>query len=593
MNQSSSKVTELNFEIEKLDTHFEVDLSLVSCTDNVYTYKLKVHSDTKASPKLITVKWKIPALNVKGVWKCGEIHKKRLQYDWEREHLSSRVSVDAPVISVFGHKDENVLTFACADAINLLEMNTLLREEDNHLYSFISFFKERHEEIYEYETFIRIDLSNVRYSTSIQDVSKWWETFDYLKPTSVPDIARLPLYSTWYQFHQSLDEDILLEECKIAVGLGYKLIILDDGWQTMDTNRGYDYTGDWQPDRFPNLKEFVAKVQSIGVKFGLWFSVPFCGKKSAAYKRFKGKFLTENHRWAPVFDPRYPEVRAYLIVTYCNALTSYNLDAFKLDFIDDFKVYPETVLTKENGRDYANVNEAVDRLMTDIMHSLWKIKADIAVEFRQQYIGPAMRKFGNMFRAFDCPNDPISNRIRTTDVKLLCGNTAVHSDMITWHKDEKVELSALQVLNAFFSVPQMSVHLRNLPAAHLEMLKFYTTYWTANQKIILDSTFTPVNPLGNYSVLKVENDEKNITAIYDDVNIEYDGKSTMDVLNAKISKSVIVKNTSNIKRLSVSVYNCRGQVVDQSYLDFHTASLHEINVPIAGMCRLEKFANES
>jgi len=79
---------------------------------------------------------------------------------------------------------------------------------------------------------------------------------------------------------------------------------------------------------------------------------------------FKGKFLTENHRWAPVFDPRYPEVRQYLIDTYSKALALWNLDAFKLDFIDDFKVYPETELTKAGGRDFANVNEAVDKLLT-------------------------------------------------------------------------------------------------------------------------------------------------------------------------------------------------------------------------------------
>jgi len=81
----------------------------------------------------------------------------------------------------------------------------------------------------------------------------------------------------------------------------------------------------------------------------LWYSVPFCGIKSKAYQLFKGKFLTENHPWAPVFDPRYPEVRSYLVQKYAAALIDWKLDGFKLDFIDDFKAYPETVLTKENG----------------------------------------------------------------------------------------------------------------------------------------------------------------------------------------------------------------------------------------------------
>ncbi|MEL7220878.1 MAG: hypothetical protein AAGJ93_06130 [Bacteroidota bacterium] len=43
--------------------------------------------------------------------------------------------------------------------------------------------------------------------------------------------------------------------------MGYKLIILDDGWQTLDNNRGYDYTRDWQPDRFEDMPGFVKKYR--------------------------------------------------------------------------------------------------------------------------------------------------------------------------------------------------------------------------------------------------------------------------------------------------------------------------------------------
>ena len=43
------------------------------------------------------------------------------------------------------------------------------------------------------------------------------------------------------------------------------------------------------------------------------------------------------------------------------------------------------------------------------------------------YIGPAMRKYGNIFRAHDCPNDAQSNLTRTIDLRLLSGNTAVRA----------------------------------------------------------------------------------------------------------------------------------------------------------------------
>jgi len=354
----------------------------------------------------------------------------------------------------------------------------------------------------------------------------------------------------------------------------------------MDTNRGYDYTGDWEPDRFPDLPGFVKKIQDIGMQFGLWFSVPFCGKHSKAYKKFEGKFLTENHRWAPVFDPRYPDVRQYLIDTYVNALKNYNLDAFKLDFIDDFKVYPETELTKDNGRDYANVNAAVDRLMTDVMKALRAIKPDIAIEFRQQYVGPTMRKFGNMFRAFDCPNDAVSNRIRTADVKLLCGNTAVHSDPQTWHREESVEVAAFQVLNGFFGVPQMSIHLRNAPEDQLKMIKFYTKYWNENVKVLLDGNFKAINPLANYPILQSEKDGHLIVGVYDNVIAEINGQQKIDFLNAKVSDHIAIRNKGKAGTYKVTTWNCQGRKTNEGVVVL-PEGLIELEVPVSGMVSLE------
>ncbi|MEM8524329.1 MAG: glycoside hydrolase family 36 protein [Bacteroidota bacterium] len=565
------------------DSNFEVKLDLAEEKEGINTYKFSIKSEEANEPQPITLRWRVPYFNMKGVWKCGGIHDKRQQYDWELEHLKSRISVDAPIISVFGHDDSNGITFACSDAINLLEMNALLREEDCHLYCHITFFSEAHPAIKAYEAEIRVDTrKEISYAQSIQEVAAWWENFEALKPAAVPELARMPLYSTWYQFHQNMDEATLIKECQIAKKMGYELIIIDDGWQTMDTNRGYDYTGDWQPDRFPDMADFVSKLHETSMKVGIWFSVPFCGKKSKAYQKFKGKFLIEDHRWAPVFDPRYPEVRQHLIDIYANAVQNWNLDALKLDFIDDFQVYPETVLTKENGRDYANVNEAVDRLLTDVMQTLKVIKPDIAIEFRQKYIGPTMRKFGNMFRAFDCPNDPVSNRIRITDVKLLCNNSAVHSDPQIWHEEEKVEVAALQVLNGFFGVPQMSIHLRHFPEDHLKMINFYTKYWRENMDLLLDGEFKAANPLGNYPILKSYKNGHAIVGVYDDVVMSINGEQRVDVLNGKPSGSVAIKNTGATRNYEVTTWDCQGNVQLNGNMELPTG-ITEITVPPSGM----------
>lgn len=63
------------------------------------------------------------------------------------------------------------------------------------------------------------------------------------------------------------------------------------------------------------------------------------GYYSRNWERFQDKILVKVDRnQVGVLDPRYPDVREYLIGIYENALQEFDLDGFKLDFIDRFKM---------------------------------------------------------------------------------------------------------------------------------------------------------------------------------------------------------------------------------------------------------------
>ncbi len=566
---------------------FELEVEKISESDGIACYKMVLKSEEASELSPMNIQWQIPAHKVKGVWSTNALHAKRLKADWEEPTVESRVSVDAPLISVYGHTDENVMSFACADVINTVVLSARIREENSLIYCKVELFTEKMPLTKYYETQIFVDTNQYHFSKAIKGVAQWWASFDHLKPLSTPLAAKLPLYSTWYAYHQEMTTTALLEECKIAKEMGCELIIVDDGWQTLDNNRGYAYTGDWQAERFTEMKQFVKEVHQLGMKVMIWYSVPFCGKKSKAYQKFKGKFLTENHRWAPVFDPRYPEVRDYLIQTFADAVIDWNLDGFKLDFIDEFRLYPETQLNLDQGRDYASVNEAVDRLMKDVAIALQKIKPDVLIEFRQKYIGPAMRKYGNMFRAFDAPNDSLSNRIRIADVKMLCDTTAVHSDMFTWHYQESVEIAALQISNIFFSVPQISVRLADIPAAHKEMLDFYLKYWLSKREIFMDGHFIAHRPSANYPLLSGEMNGNIIYGIYDervvDIKKHY---SNIDLINGKASANIIIDCSLDLGECQIKVYNCQGQEFSNQKMTLGLG-LHRINVPVSGIVSIQ------
>ena len=580
-------ISKKNITIEGDSNTFNTEISCISQKDGISVYKITLTSEEPSIPKPVTLKWKIPAHNVKGVWKPTADFAKRIQADWELNHMESRISIDAPVISLFGHNDSNVHTFACSNAINKVELNARIREEDDCFYCHVTLFLEKQSEINDFEIQLRIDEGEKHFSEALKGVSKWWEGFENLTPTTVPDIALTPLYSTWYNFHQNLEEDVLISECKKAYSLGYRSVIIDDGWQTNDGNRGYDYTGDWEPERLNKTKEFVEAIHNTGMKIGFWYSVPFCGKRSKAYQRFKGKFLTENHRWAPVFDPRYPEIREYLINIYKRAILDWNLDGFKLDFIDDFRLYIDT--PKVNSEmDFTSINDAVDRLLTDVITTLKEINPNVFIEFRQKYVGPAMRKYGNMFRAFDCPGDATMNRVRIADIRMLAGNTAVHSDMITWHNDERLEVAALQMVNTLFGVPQISVILDDIPQDHLEMVKFYTEYWNTNKALITKGHFTPFKPLANYPIQTVSNTRKLLIGVHDDHVVSMDKSfEVIDIINAKLSESTVLKINTGLGNYNCIIFNCKGELINQKDIVL-SKGIVEINIPACGLAQLTK-----
>ncbi|MDT0605627.1 glycoside hydrolase family 36 protein [Croceitalea rosinachiae] len=550
-------------------------------------YRFHIVSDNEFIPRPIVLEWKVPALNCKGLWKPTSDFSKRIEADWELENHESRISIDSPVNLMFGNNDENIICFSCSNAINKIELAAKYCEEDDHIHCKIIFFTECKYTIKDFGVDIRLDYRNIHFSKVLKETSEWWESYDDLKPTYVPDIARKPLYSTWYQFHQDLEEDLLIYECKLAKSLGFESIIIDDGWQTKDNNRGYDYTGDWQSEHFEDFKTLIKKIQNLGMNVGLWYSVPFCGTKSKAYQLFKGKFLTENHRWAPVFDPRFKVVREYLVGLYVKAAMEWGLDGFKLDFIDDFKAYPDTSFEIDPERDFNSINSAVDALLTEVIVEVKKVNPEIFIEFRQKYTGPAMRKYGNMMRAFDCPGDATMNRVRIADLKMLSGKTAVHSDMVTWNLKEKVEYAAFQYLNTMFGVPQISVMLNELPKSHLNMIRFYTRYWLDNTKTLLDGEFIPSSPLANYPVKKVTQNDKVIFGLFDDQVIKVDKVCNgIDIINAKPSEEVLVLAERNIGKYTVQTFNCQGYIVNDKTI-FLKEGVNMVKTPISGLIQMK------
>lgn len=584
-------LSDLTLRLTAEDSAFVADHCSRELGEGLYEVDLAFSADHPTTLPLITLDLTIPIIDIASIWTTGVDYKRGLVPDWTgNSGITSRVTNQAPVLGLYSLHGQNRLTIAASDALNAVQLRAGVVEETASMAVQVRLCSEPMPPTRRYALTLRIDRRDLPFHRSLADVAAWWSAQPDKVPMPVPDLARRPMYSTWYSYHQALDPDAIVRECELARDLGCAAVIIDDGWQTMDTERGYAYTGDWEPERIGDMRRWIDRIHETGMKALLWYAVPFVGYHSRMWPRFKSMLMADRQRSkAGVLDPRFPEVREYLVQTYERALREWDVDGLKLDFVDNFRPTDEAVAMTGGGRDIEAVAEAADRLMSDIANRLQLIRPDVMIEFRQSYIGPLMRKYGNIFRAGDCPNDLLYNRMRTIDLRLLSQGTAVHADMLMWHPRDHIESAALQLLHVLFSVPQISVRLAEISEEMRSMLRFWLGFWNEHRDLLLDGHLEPGVPHAIFPTVRSSTPAKRIIAVYEDA-VAVVGDSpppTLLIVNGTRLSRVVLNCDEAVGPRRLRTYNCLGKTISDSQIDL-TQGAHLIPIPPAGLAQIDQ-----
>ena len=498
--------TENQIELEKIE---EIKSGEIS------EYLIKIVFKDKVSPSKYKITWHEEQIDIMGFWASKGCTQHNITPDWNMRCEESRTATGMPMIMLYNKSNFNRVTVALSDPSSPITLSAGVVEETGSVRIDLDLFTSVNSKIKEYEAVLRIDRRNIPFYEAIKDTRKWWEALGY-ESTYVPEYAKLPMYSTWYSFHQNTIPSEIIKECEIAKEYGMDTVIVDDGWQTDDNSRGYAFCGDWEvcESKIPDMKCFVDKIHQLGMKFIIWFSVPFMGYESKNYERFKGMYLKhrENVR-ASVLDPRFKEVRDFLTDIYVNSVKKYGWDGLKLDFIDSFSATEENATNWEK-MDTISLEDGVQKLLSQVTERLKAINPEFMIEFRQSYIGPAISKYGSIFRVTDCPCDPIYNRVFSLNLRLSSGKTAIHSDMIMWNNNDTNESVLYQLLGVMFAVPQISVRFDNITSDHKKLLKSYLSFWREHRDVLLNGELTVKDIDANYTMAQSIKDDTCVAVLY-------------------------------------------------------------------------------
>ena len=170
--------------------------------------------------------------------------------------------------------------------------------------------------------------------------------FDKMK-LSKPRIKHMSGYTSWYNYFQKIDQNIILRDLDALDGLKDSVSIfqVDDGFET--------FVGDWtdpNPAKFPNGMGYIAqKVHEKGYMAGIWLA-PFSVQiKSRTYKEHPEWVIKKNGKpllgcpgWGGAYtlDIYNEEAREYIRSFFKVVLEEWKYDMVKLDFLYSQCMYP-------------------------------------------------------------------------------------------------------------------------------------------------------------------------------------------------------------------------------------------------------------
>lgn len=364
----------------------------------------------------------------------------------------------------------------------------------------------------------------------VRVVGGYDEVFDkYFAAMSLPAkkrVDRLTGYTSWYNYFQKIDENIILRDLK---GLSraresVNIFQIDDGYEP--------FVGDWldyNGKDFPNgMKTIADAVHREGYLAGIWLA-PF------NVQRGKSRILKEHPDWlirnpdgkpqlgcvawggAYTLDIYNPEVREHLKKVFDNVLDDWGYDMVKLDFL-----YSQCRTPRDNKTRGTIMCEAMDFLRECVGDKLilgcgvplgpafgvvdaCRISCDVDLSYGGKFYN-SMSINNELPSAQNAINNSMFRRhlngrafLNDPDVFFLRD----HNLTFTWEQ----KLLLAKINNLFGRVLFVSDDAGEYSEAELEVLK--ETFRETDAKI-LDVKCVGARADGNYEIKFIENGEEKL-----------------------------------------------------------------------------------
>ena len=426
-----------------------------------------------AEEGLLKITFSVPIMDMQGYW-IPSLRAPGFRLLWNIESCSAGQK-DFPFLSFFNTENLNRFSVATTDLTDDTKITARMNQEKQQYDITISVAIRKDSSSFEL-------ILDQRPQLWTEILAAWRKELDLPHPAFPPG-AWEPVFCTWYAVHGAVTQDWVDKIAPIIADLGFKTLIIDDGWCFDEMKRvspqtissWYEWIGDWELSqvKFPDFKAHRERIRELGLQYLFWVTPFLIGEKSRFRKNFPDSCGSEYHEGCYVFRSKEKEASNAMLDKLQHVIKDHDLDGLKIDFLD--YILPD--IEKPEGR---TATEFIRRLSGKVR----EVRQDALIEFRQSYATPGMMAYGTQFRAGDVPFDFIDNFLRLAQIRISMGDgIPIHADPAYWHSNESAMNISRHMIASLAGVPMLSMDMASLSDMEYKIIK----HWLGFYKLHLDT----------------------------------------------------------------------------------------------------------
>jgi len=572
--------------IEGVMSPFEATIDIKEQGLQRYIVNIYLHSAYAAAPPSFNLSVKFPKDKINQIWNSKTWSNKSYftipSYD--------RAAANFSIISGLTINDHNQITVTCKDAYKAKFVSSNIKEESDSIVFSLGFFEDNPplSNLQDYQAEVLVDFRSIHFSKAIYDASSWFLEDEFKSGIASADTTNVPVFSTWYPMHRNIPLENITRELDSLKTFSFKSVLVDDGWQSlvqMKIDTAYTY----EANSFKTMSLFKQKCSDMGLPLYLWYSIPFVGGNPVVLKKFEGKYIRYRApRQMYVLDPRYADVRKYLVSTYANFLSTWHFDGYWFDFLKGFYPKEGAVIDQDKGRDFVSIDLAVDTLYSDMKARLNAIKPNFFMGQVFSVVGPNLVSYQNFLTGFVGVENTQVVREKMVNNRLLYGKYTPFMEVVAINPKESVEDIARKLQSVLFGNPYLSFYITTLPEVSKQTIRFWLDYWKKNHNVIFEGSFEPMQVSRFYPVIKVENEQKIIYMLYEGytINLPIVLNKSIDVINSKTTGNIEFLLNKPDVQYNYEIFNCKGMSIDKGIVKSKNKNAVDFAVPTAGFIRI-------